>query len=114
MHAETSEEHTDPHSEFVEIVAEVFRLLADATRIRVILALKSGELSVNELAEIVDRPAPAVSQHLAKLRWSKLVRVRQEATRMYYSLTDDHALRLITEAILQAEHTVEDAPRHHA
>lgn len=101
-------------SEFVEIAVEVFRLLADATRIRIVLALMDGELSVNHLADLVDRPPAAVSQHLAKLRWGKIVRVRQDGNRMFYRLTDEHASRLITEAILQAEHTVEESPRHHS
>ncbi len=92
---------------------EVFRLLADATRIRIVLALREGELSVNHLADIVDRSPAAVSQHLAKLRWGKLVRVRQEGQRVFYRLTDEHAMRLVVEAIRQAEHTVDDIPGHH-
>lgn len=93
---------------------EVFRLLADATRIRIVLALREGELSVNSLAEAVDRTPAAVSQHLAKLRWGKIVRVRQDGNRMYYRLTDEHAARLVVEAIRQAEHSVDESPRHHA
>lgn len=89
-------------------------MLADATRIRIILALRDGELSVNDLAQVVDRSAPAVSQHLAKLRWGKLVRVRQDGTRMYYRLTDEHAMRLVIEAIRQAEHAIDDIAGHHA
>ncbi|MDY0910463.1 metalloregulator ArsR/SmtB family transcription factor [Microbacterium sp. CFBP9034] len=114
MHADTKSEHVQPQSEFVEIAVEVFRLLADATRIRIVLALREGELSVNHLADIVDRTPAAVSQHLAKLRWAKVVRVRQDGNRMFYRLTDEHAVRLVTEAIFQAEHTVEAEPSHHA
>ena len=114
MHADTNAQRLGPDSEFVEIAVEVFRLLADATRIRIVLALMGGELSVNHLADIVDRSPAAVSQHLAKLRWGKIVRVRQDGNRMFYRLADEHASRLITEAILQAEHTVDESPRHHA
>lgn len=114
MHADTKPDRLQPDSEYVEIAVEVFRLLADATRIRIVLALREGELSVNHLADIVDRSPAAVSQHLAKLRWGKIVRVRQDGNRMFYRLSDEHASRLVTEAIFQAEHTVEDSPRHHA
>ena len=112
MHVD-KQPNLDPDNAFVEVAVEVFRLLADATRIRIVLALREGELSVNHLADIVDRSPAAVSQHLAKLRWGKLVRVRQEGQRVFYRLTDEHAMRLVVEAIRQAQHTVDDIPGHH-
>ena len=56
----------DPDSLYVELAVEVFAMLADATRVRIILALEgAGELSVNHIADIVDKSPAAVSQHLA-------------------------------------------------
>lgn len=46
------------HSQYVELAAEVFRLLADPTRIRLVLALRGGELPVHRLAELVASPPP--------------------------------------------------------
>lgn len=100
-------------SAYVELAAEVFSLLADPTRIRIVLALREGEMSVNLLAEKVDRSPAAVSQHLAKLRWGRVVRSRQDGTRVFYSLTDEHARELVTAAVFQAQHVVDDAPAHH-
>lgn len=101
-------------SSYVELAAEVFRLLADPTRIRIVLALaEAGELSVNELAEAVGKSPTGVSQHLAKLRWAKVVRPRQDGTRMHYSLVDEHARLLVTQAVHQAQHVVEESPTHH-
>lgn len=114
MHVDTEPTDVGPGNIYVEVAVEVFRLLADATRIRIVLALREGELSVNSLAEAVDRTPAAVSQHLAKLRWGKIVRVRQDGNRMFYRLTDEHATRLVVEAIRQAEHSVDEVPRHHA
>jgi DNA-binding transcriptional ArsR family regulator len=114
MHADTNTERLRPDSEYVEVAAEIFGLLADATRIRIVLALTAGELSVGNLADIVERSPAAVSQHLAKLRWGRIVRVRQDGNRMFYRLTDEHARRLVAEAIMQAEHAVDETPRHHA
>lgn len=113
MHVDTNGDDLTAQNGYVEVAVEVFRLLADATRIRIVLALRDGELSVNTLAELVDRSPAAVSQHLAKLRWGKLVRVRQEANRAFYRLTDEHAMRLVIEAIRQAEHAVDETPGHH-
>lgn len=103
----------EPDSEYVELAVEVFAMLADATRVRLILALRDGERPVNELAETVGKSAAAVSQHLAKLRLSRMVTTRQDGTRVFYRLTDEHASRLVTDAIFQAEHTIGGTPRHH-
>jgi DNA-binding transcriptional ArsR family regulator len=103
-----------PRSQFVELAVKVFGMLADATRVRLILAMaEHGELSVNHLAEIVDKSPAAVSQHLAKLRLGRMVSTRQQGTRVFYRLTDEHAARLVTEAILQAEHSLDVPPHHH-
>ena len=87
-------------------------MLSDATRVRLILALREHELSVGQLAEIVDKPPAAVSQHLAKLRLARIVRTRQEGQRVFYELANEHAIRLVTDAIQQAEHALGE-PHHH-
>jgi DNA-binding transcriptional ArsR family regulator len=100
-------------SEYVELAVEVFSMLADATRIRIILALRDQELSVNHLADIVDKSAPAVSQHLAKLRLARIVSTRQAGTKVFYRLTNEHARQLVADAIFQAQHTLSNDPAHH-
>jgi len=102
-----------PENTYADVAAEVFSLLSDATRIRIILALCEGELTVSELAERVGRSATSVSQHLAKLRWGRVVQARQEGTRVYYSLIDEHARELVTQAVFQAQHVVDPLPPHH-
>ena len=89
-------------------------MLADATRVRIILALRAtGELSVNHLADILDKPPSAVSQHLAKLRLARIVSTRQDGQRVFYRLENEHARQLVTDAIFQAEHSLGGVPRHH-
>jgi DNA-binding transcriptional ArsR family regulator len=97
----------------VDLAAEVFTLLSDPTRIRIVLALQGGELTVNTLAGLVGKRPAAVSQHLAKLRWAKAVQTRQDGNRVFYSLTGEHALTLVSQAMMQAEHVVSAAPSHH-
>ncbi|WP_085369612.1 metalloregulator ArsR/SmtB family transcription factor [Leifsonia sp. NCR5] len=103
----------EPDSQYVELAVEVFAMLADATRVRIILALRDGELSVNHLADIVDKSPAAVSQHLAKLRLARIVATRGEGTRVFYRLENEHARQLVTDAIFQAEHTLGGTPAHH-
>jgi len=113
MSEDTQECTFGVESQYVELAAEVFSLLSDATRIRIILALRGGELPVGELAERVGKSPTAVSQHLAKLRWGKVVGTRQEGTRVFYSLIDEHARELVTHAVFQAQHVVDVFPQHH-
>lgn len=102
-----------PDSEYVELAVEVFSMLADATRVRIVLALRDGERSVNELADAVGKSATSVSQHLAKLRLARIVLTRNDGTRVFYRLANEHASRLVSDAIFQAEHSLGGTPRHH-
>ncbi|GAA1209643.1 metalloregulator ArsR/SmtB family transcription factor [Rhodoglobus aureus] len=97
----------------MELTVEVFSMLADATRVRIILALRDAELPVNSLAEIVDKSPASVSQHLAKLRLARIVLTRNEGTRIFYRLANEHASLLVTEAMFQAEHSLSIDPAHH-
>jgi ArsR family transcriptional regulator, zinc-responsive transcriptional repressor len=99
--------------EQVALVVEVFRMLADATRVQVLWALADGELSVNELAEHVGKSAPSVSQHLAKLRMARLVQTRRAGTTIFYSLQNEHVRQLVTDAVFNAEHAAPGIPAHH-
>ena len=84
-----------------------------ATRVQVLWSLADREMSVNELAEHVGKPAPSVSQHLAKLRMARLVRTRREGTTIFYSLENDHVRQLVVDAVFNAEHAGPGVPRHH-
>jgi ArsR family transcriptional regulator, zinc-responsive transcriptional repressor len=95
------------------LIVEVFRMLADTTRIQILWALTTGERSVNDLAEHVAKPAPSVSQHLAKLRMARLVRTRREGTQVIYRLENDHVRQLVVDAVYNAEHAGPGVPGHH-
>lgn len=113
MNADAHSCSLDENSPYVEYAVEILSLLADATRVRIILALRGGELSVNELAERLGKPGPSVSQHLAKLRLGRVVACRREGNRMYYSLANEHARKLVADAVFQAEHALEVESAHH-
>jgi ArsR family transcriptional regulator, zinc-responsive transcriptional repressor len=112
MHAEMKERGS-LSVEQAELAAEVFRMLADSTRVRLLWAMLDQELSVNELAVLVGKPAPSVSQHLAKLRMARLVRTRREGTQVFYRIENDHVVRLVRDAVLNAEHAGPGVPQHH-
>ncbi len=114
MDAVKQQDRQEASSLEVEHAAEIFAMLADTTRIRLIIALAdSGELSVSHLADIVDKSPAAVSQHLAKLRLARIVTNRRHGTTIFYALADEHAIDLVRTAVLQAEHSFDAHPRHH-
>lgn len=113
MHADSGACKRRLADDQVDLAVEVFRMLADATRIQLLWALSGEELPVNELATRIGKPAPSVSQHLAKLRMARLVRTRREGTQVFYRLENDHVGRLVVDAIYNAEHAGPGLPAHH-
>ena len=67
-------------------VADVFQILADPTRRRIVEELKHGERSVNELVAVVDIGQPGVSRALSILEDAEFVVVRPDGRRRMYSL----------------------------
>jgi DNA-binding transcriptional ArsR family regulator len=102
-----------PPPDQVDLAVEVFRMLADATRVRLLWALLPGERPVNELAAIVGKPAAGVSQHLAKLRMARLVRPRRQGTQAFYRIENDHVKQLVEDALFHADHASGGVPEHH-
>jgi len=97
----------------VALTVEVFRMIAEGTRIQILWALIDREMPVNDLAETIGKPGPSVSQHLAKLRMGRLVRTRREGTQVFYQLENDHVRQLILDAVQNAEHAGPAIPAHH-
>ncbi len=104
--------YTLPDGERFELAVETFKLLADNTRLRILWALLHGEHSVGDLATHVGAQPPAVSQHLAKLRMARLVKVRREGNRLYYAADNSHVRHLVEQALFHTDHLVHDLPEH--
>lgn len=78
-------------------MAELFRLLGDPTRIRIIDALaQSDERCVHEIADAVGAPETKVSQALRLLRTAGVVRNRRDGRHVHYRLDDAHVRTLLT------------------
>jgi DNA-binding transcriptional ArsR family regulator len=113
MDAATKPSRTLPAEEHLDLAVEVLRMLADATRVRLLWVLSQEELAVNELAERVARSPAGVSQHLAKLRLARLVRSRRAGTQVFYRVANTHVAQLVRDAVLHAEHAAGGIPDHH-
>lgn len=102
-----------PDPEDVDLAVEMFRMLADGTRLRLIWCLQDGEKSVGDLAAAVGKAPASVSQHLAKLRLARLVQTRREGTSILYRLDSEHVGQLVLDGVHHAEHQHAGVPRHH-
>ena len=67
-------------------LAEVFRIMGDQTRLRILIALQEDEKNVTALVKKLKVPQSTVSHHLALLRMSELVKTRRSGKEIYYSL----------------------------
>jgi len=79
-------------------LSDLFRVLADETRTRILYLLSEQELCVCDLAHLLYMTPPAVSHHLRLLRVTRLVRSRREGKQVFYTLDDEHVLTLIRTA----------------
>lgn len=81
-------------------------VICEPARTRIVLALEEGELSVQDLAEIIDRSPTGTSQHLRILRALDLVAGTRRGTAVYYQLKPTRAtahLRGVLEAADERE-----------
>jgi len=75
----------------VRDLSQVFKLLSDETRLRILLYLaQSGELHVTDLCGKLGQSQPAVSHHLALLRVSGLIEARREGKHNFYSVRAEY------------------------
>ncbi|MFI9435831.1 MULTISPECIES: ArsR/SmtB family transcription factor [Streptosporangium] len=107
-----SQSQEQPTSAQVDTAVEAFRMLSDATRLRLMWLLSSGEYDVSSLSAAIGVARPSVSQHLAKLRLAGLVQTRRDGRRVLYRARDAHVRAIINEALFHADHEVSGLPRH--
>lgn len=85
-------------------LADMFKTLADPTRVKIMFALMTRELCVCDLAVVVGASDSAVSHQLRILRTQKLVKNRRDGKILFYSLADHHVSALLKQGM--ADRTV--------
>ncbi|MFX0577749.1 ArsR/SmtB family transcription factor [Nocardia nepalensis] len=96
----------------LEAATATFRMLSDSTRLHILWLLAEGEADVTALTEACGASRTAVSQHLAKLRFTGMVETRREGRHVIYRIRDGHLGRLVREGLNHADHIVTGEPPH--
>ena len=85
-------------------LAEIFKVLGDHTRVKILQALSVSEMNVCCLAELLKMSPSAVSHQLRILRSAKIVKFRKEGKNVFYSLDDQHVENLMQEGFEHVQH----------
>ncbi len=79
-----------PDEEVLYDIAELFKVFADSTRVRILYVLIESELCVCDISALLNMSQSAISHQLRVLKQSRLVKYRRSGKTIYYSLCDDH------------------------
>lgn len=94
-----------PGADDIVDTADVFGLLGDPRRLKLLVALLDGELCVCDLAAVTGLSESATSHALRPLRAHRVVAVRRDGRMAYYRLDDAHVRMLVDLAVAHTEHT---------
>ena len=83
-----------PEEDMLVDLAELFKVLGDQTRIKIIFILFKEEMCVCDIAELVGMTQSAISHQLRVLKQARLVKFRKEGKTVFYSLDDDHITKI--------------------
>ncbi len=99
-----------PHNEDFLVISDVFKQLADPTRIRLFWLLCHCEECVINLSAMMDMTSPAVSHHLKQLRAGGLIVSRRDGKEVYYTAAANEHAKLLHDMIKQMVHLT--CPEH--
>lgn len=99
-------ERMPPEIEVVD-TADIFDLLSDPNRLRLLVAMLDGELCVCDLAAVTGMSESATSHALRLLRAHRVVAARRSGRRAFYRLADGHVRMLLDLAFTHTQHTSE-------
>lgn len=94
----------------IEELSQLFKMLADPTRLRVLMTLHSGELCVADLSAALGMSPSAISHQLADLKAARLVKGIKRGKHVFYIFDDTHVDTIFTTA---KQHIGEQYGTHH-
>ena len=93
-----------PSEDSISKLSGFYKIMGDATRCRIICALREGEMCVCDLCNVLSMSKSSISHQLAKMREFGIVKCRRDGKEVYYSLDDAHVLDIISTTIMHINH----------
>jgi ArsR family transcriptional regulator len=78
---------------------EIYKLFGSAPRLKILIRLSKGECGVTELCEVAGLTQSATSHQLKDLKQCRIVKSRKEGLNVFYSLDDDHIVKILESGI---------------
>ena len=82
-------------TEMVERICDVFRMISEPSRLKIVLALLDSELCVQHILQCVGGTQSALSHQLRILKDNRVLRARREGQNVYYALADEHVRQIV-------------------
>lgn len=89
-----------PEEEILYDLADLFKVLGDSTRIKVLCALFEAEMCVCDIAAVLGMTQSAISHQLRVLKQARLVKYRRSGKVVYYSLDDEHVKSIFDQGLI--------------
>lgn len=92
-----------PDDELIVDLSDMFKIFGDQTRVKILMALESGEMCVCDIAAVMNMSQSAISHQLRVLKQSNIVKTRREGKVVYYSISDDHVKEIFDMAMVHVQ-----------
>jgi len=84
-----------PDEDFSIEAANIYSLLSDSTRLRILYLIKDRELCVLNISKVIKMSSPAISHHLKTLKQMRVLKSRRIGQRVHYSIADNEQGQLV-------------------
>ena len=99
VEAGATESDTLPNEEMLYDLADLFKVFADTTRIKILYCLMGKQLCVADIAEAINATQSAASHQLRILKQAHLVKFRRDGKNVIYELSDDHVYTMLSQGM---------------
>ncbi len=89
-------------------IAEIFRLMGDPTRLKILIHCLDGPVAVGDLARLTGASQSLVSHHLRLLRAARILRAERRGKKVYYAAADEHIRTVVGDMIDHVAEPTED------
>lgn len=89
-----------PQEETLYDLADIFKVLGDSTRVKILSALFQAEMCVCDIAALLGMKQSAISHQLRVLKQARLVKYRKDGKVVYYSLEDEHVKSIFDQGLV--------------